>query len=372
MKSASQPKVAIVHDWLIGGGAERVVEQLHFLYPEAPIYTSYCSPAWRQKLGNRVRTGWLQAWPFSRLRKFIPFLRIWWFSRLDLRQYDVVIASSGAEAKGVKRLKPGAKLIAYIHAPTHYYWSRYDEYIQHPGLGIFDWLGRFGLKLLVGPLRNWDLKSAGQPDALVANSSYTAEQIKKYYGRESTVIHPPVDIERFEQAFVSQHPPRQGFVIAGRQTPYKRIDLAVEACSKINAPLTVIGNGPDHARLQKMAGPSIQFLTNVPDAYIPQHFATAQAFIFPGLDDFGIVAVEALAAGTPVIAYKAGGALDYVEPGRTGLFFDPQITDALAKILQQFNPGAFDNAAIAEQAKQFDSTTFREAIERFIQSQLSS
>jgi glycosyltransferase involved in cell wall biosynthesis len=197
VEQAQKPRVAIVHDWLYGGGAERVIYELHQLYPEAPIYTSYCSREWRDKLDNVVVTGWLQHWPFNRLRKFIPFLRIWWFTHLDLSAYDLVISSSGAEAKGIKVPKSTLH-INYCHAPTHYYWSRYDEYMSRPGFGIFDPLARLGLKLLVSPLRKWDFKAAQRPDYMIANSSHIQAEITKYYNRDSTVIFPPVNIERFQ------------------------------------------------------------------------------------------------------------------------------------------------------------------------------
>ncbi|MDB5163563.1 MAG: glycosyl transferase [Candidatus Saccharibacteria bacterium] len=359
-------KVAIVHDWLIGGGAELVVEQLHILYPEAPIYTSYCTPAWRERLHGKVVTGWLQ--PLGRIRKYLPFLRAWWFSRLDLRQFDLVLSSSGAEAKGVKRLRPGALHINYCHAPTHYYWSRYEQYLKRPGFGVFDPLARFGLKILVGPMRRWDLTAAKRPDIMIANSSYIQSQIKKYYGRDATVIHPPVDTERFAPRTKTE---RHGFLVTGRQTPYKRIGLAVQACTSLDLPLTVIGNGPDHQRLVKLAGPSITFLTTVSDTNLPKHFQAAFGFIFPGLDDFGIVAVEALAAGTPVLAYEAGGALDYVTPGKTGEFFSAQTVTALSEVLQKFDPDTFDNRAISDSAKAFDAAAFKARLSKLIDAELT-
>src|SRR5215210_7245655 len=167
-------KIAIVHDWLIAGGAEKVVLELHKMFPEAPIYTSYATREWRRRLDGKVRTGWLQYWPFSRLRKFTPFLRIWWFSRLKLDNYDLVISTSGAEAKGINT-SPETIHISYIHAPTHYYWSRYDEYMTSPGFGWFDWLARIGLKLLVGLLRRWDYKAAQKGDFVIANSTHTQD-----------------------------------------------------------------------------------------------------------------------------------------------------------------------------------------------------
>lgn len=353
-------RVAIVHDWLVGGGAELVVEQLHKLYPEAPIYTSYTTDDWRQRLDNKVVTGWLQH--LGKVRKLIPFLRIWWFTRLNLSSFDLVISSSGAEAKGIKTGK-NTLHVNYCHAPTHYYWSRYDEYMEHPGFGKLDWLARLGLKFFVGPLRKWDYKAAQRPDYMIANSTHTATEIKKYYGRDATVIHPPVHFERFQDITVKK---REGFVISGRQTPYKRFDIAIQACTKLKLPLTVIGIGPDHERLKKMAGPTIKFLGRAPDKELELAFASAEALIFPGTDDFGITPVEAMAAGTPVIAYKAGGALDYVHPGKTGEFFEPQTVDALAQTLKKFKPSKYNSAEIKATAAEFSKEVFARKMKAYL------
>jgi len=357
-------KVAIVHDWLIGGGAELVVEQLHKMYPDAPIYTSYCTPEWRKRLDNKVVTGWLQH--LGKFRKFIPLLRIWWFTHLKLNDYDLVISSSGAEAKGIKTK---ALHINYCHAPTHYYWSRYDQYMQQPGFGKMDWLARIGLKLLVAPLRKWDYKAAQRPDYIIANSSHIQADIKKYYGRDSEVIHPPVYFERFQKP-ENQNLPRKGFVISGRQTPYKRFDLAVQACTTLNLPLKVIGDGPDNARLRSLAGPSVEFLGRAPDDELERVFASSEALIFPGLDDFGITPVEAIASGTPVIAYKAGGALDYVKPGVTGEFFSKPTVESLCNTLHAFNRASFDPKTISAVAKGFTPHTFQEKMHAYIQAHI--
>lgn len=351
-------KVAIVHDWLISGGAERVVNELHNMYPDAPIYTSYCTPEWRKKLDGKVVTGFLQRWPFPKIRKFIPFLRIIWFSRLKLRGYDLIISSSGAEAKGVKAPQ-GTLHIAYIHAPTHYYWSRYDEYMKNPGFGRFDWLARVGLKTLVKPLRKWDYNAAQKPDYLIANSLHTQSGITKYYQRKSTVVHPPIDIDRFRKAKPVKK--REGFVITGRQTPYKRVDLAVKACTELNLPLTVIGKGPDHQKLKRMAGPSVTFTGYASDEEVVRLVSSAQAFIFPGLDDFGIAPVEAMACGTPIIAYKGGGALDYVTP-QTGLFFKEQTVDSLVKALKSFNSSDYTSSDIKKMSETFSIEDFHKNI----------
>lgn len=359
-----EQKVAIVHDWLVGGGAELVVEQLHKLYPEAPIYTSYASNEWRQRLDGKVITGWLQH--LGRVRKFIPFLRIWWFTHLDLSGYDLVISSSGAEAKGI-RVPKGTIHINYCHAPTHYYWSRYDEYLEHPGLGSFDWLARIGLRLLVGPLRRWDYKAAQRPDKIIANSTHIQAEIKKYYDRDSVVINPPVYFERFQKP-ENQDLQRAGFIVSGRQTPYKRADLAVQACSKLQLPLKVIGDGPDLPRLRSLAGPTVTFLGRISDEELEKEFGSASALIFAGLDDFGITAIEAMAAGTPVIAYKAGGAFDYIKPGITGEFFEEQTVESLARALRSFGDTTYYSATIRQSVEPFSDTQFRQKIDTFIQS----
>jgi glycosyltransferase involved in cell wall biosynthesis len=360
-----KPKVAIVCDWLVGiGGAERVVLEIRRLYPDAPIYTSQYDPAKIDWFDDAdVRTTWLQKLPKS-LKKFLPLLRAWTFSRLDLSEYDLILSSSGAEAKDVKR-RAGALHISYLHAPTQYYWIRHDEYLDKPGFPRgFNWLARLSLKLLIGPLKRWDLRAAQRPDYLITNSTHTQAMVKQYYGRDSIVVHPPVETDRFKPA--GKPPLRHGFVIAGRQTPYKRIDLAIEACNELKVPLIVIGDGPDHGRLERLAGRNVTFLTNVNDHDIAGHFQSALGFIMPNMDDFGIVAVEAMAAGTPVIAYQKGGALDYVVPGRTGLFFEQQTAKDLAAALELAMSKNFDYEAIARHATQFSVANFRKNLQATI------
>ncbi len=359
----SHRQVAIVCDWLTGiGGAERVVLELHRMFPDAPIYTSQYDPValpWFKDAD--VRTTWLQKLPKS-LRKFLPILRARSFSRLDLSNYDLVISSSGAEAKAVKT-GPDTVHVCYCHAPTHYYWARYEAYLQEPGFGWLNPLARFGLKIFVGPMRKWDRRAAKRPDYLIANSTYTQKMIKKYYQREAHVIFPPVDTNRFQLS----NQPRRGFVAAGRQVPYKRLDLAVTACTQLDLPLTVIGNGPEHKALRGLAGSSITFVTQASDKEISGYFSRAQAFIFPGVDDFGIVSVEAMAAGTPVIAYKGGGALDYLLPGETGEFFDTASVESLKTVLKGFTSDAYTPSRIAKHAQQFSTSAFHAKIDKYLQ-----
>ncbi|HUB93426.1 MAG TPA: glycosyltransferase [Verrucomicrobiae bacterium] len=362
MPSKKPLRVAIVHDWLVGGGAELVVEQLHKLFPDAPIYTSYSTREWRERLDGKVRTGCLQY--LGAIRKFVPVLRILWFTHLKFDEYDLVISSSGAEAKGIK-VPSSTVHINYCHAPTHYYWSRYNEYMRHPGFGAFDWLARLGLRLLVYPLRHWDYRAAQRPDYIIANSTHIQREIKKYYDRNSTVIHPPVYLERFQKPQNLKRS-RKGFLVSGRQTPYKRLDLAVEACTKYRLPLTVIGNGPDHKRLRAMAGKTITFLGRVSDEVLEEEFASAEALIFPNLDDSGVTLLEGLAAGTPVVAYKAGGALDYILPGKNGKFFMEPNADSLGRALKNFDPTHYSNSAIAAYARQFSAEQFRKRMTAYL------
>jgi len=362
MKDLSQLKVAIVHDWLISGGAEKVVLELHHMFPDAPVYTSYCTDELRETFDNKVVTGWLQY--FGKLRKFLIIPRIWWFSRLKLDDYDLVISSSGnGEAFGVKT-GPNTLHVNYCHTPTHYYWRHYDLYMKQPGFGVFNPLVRLGLWLLVKPLRKWDYKAAQRADLIIANSTHIQSDIKTYYGRDSVVVFPPIDTAQFLDTPSTD---RTGFLVLGRQVPQKRQDLAVQACTELNVPLLVAGNGPENARLQKLAGPSVTFDTNVPDETREQYMANCQAFIFTGEDDFGITPVEAMASGTPVIAYKAGGALDYIVPGQTGEFFSEQTVESLKVALQNFDSSKYNSNDIKTAAQRFSIAEFHKNLRSVLQ-----
>lgn len=362
-RSAGDPlRVAIVHDWLIGGGTERVVLELHRMYPDAPIYTSYCSPEWRKRLDGQVVTGWLQH--LGGVRKFLPVFQLWWFTHLDLSAYDLVISSSGnGPAKGVKTSRQ-ATHICYCHTPTHFYWRHYDRYMAQPGFGVLNPLVRLGLRLLVSPLRRWDYRAAQRPDYYIANSTHIQGDIKRYYHRNAVVIHPPIDVERFAGIPSGT---RHGFITAGRQVPLKNTDLAVLACTKLGVPLTVIGHGPEHARLKQLAGPSVTIIDRwVDDDELALRLATAEAFIFASFEDFGIIPVEAMAAGTPVIAYRAGGTPDYVIPGKTGIFFDKQTVQSLAEALRTFHSSTFNPAAIKAAVASFSAQAFQQHMRSFI------
>ena len=357
-------KVAIVHDWLVGGGAEKVVLELHKIYPDAPIYTSYCSDEWREKLDNKVVTGYLQNWPFSKLRKFLPLLRMRWFASLDLSGFDLIISSTGnGEAKFVKK-PTGAKHICYCHSPVHFYWRHYEAYIKNPGFGAFNSLARLGLRLLIKPLRKLDYQAAQAVDIFIANSTHIQNDIKKYYGKDSVIIHPPVDVERF--AVTPKHK-RAGLITVGRLVPNKRVDIIIKACNELGLQLTVIGRGPELKSLQAIAGPTISFDSNASDEKVAEYMATAEAFLFASFEDFGITPVEAMAAGTPVIAYKAGGALDYVVAGKTGEFFDKQSSESLVSVLKLFKSSIYNSANIQQYSHKFSVENFHNNLSRYLE-----
>lgn len=358
-------RVAIVCDWLLGlGGAERVILQFHRMFPEAPIITSQYDPVHFNWFSTaEIRATWLQRLPFA-AKKFLGPLRALAFRQLDLSDYDLILTSSSAEAKAI-RTRPGALQITYCHSPSRYYWADYDTYLESPGLGRFDPIGRIGLRSLIWPMRALDRRAARRAGILVANSAHIQDQIARHYEMPSRVIHPPVDIERFA-AHARDADGRRGYVIAGRQTHYKRFDLAVEACTRLGLPLTVVGHGPEHARLRRAAGPTITFESDVDDARMPELLSRAEAFLSPGVEDFGITPVEAMATGTPVIAYRAGGALEYVHPGETGVFFDEPTVDSLAGALLHFRDFNADHDRIRWEADRFAPAKFQAKMHELI------
>jgi len=359
-------KVAIVCDWLTNvGGAEKVLLKIHQLYPKAPIYTSKYAPKkidWFKDAD--VRTGWLQIFPVC-LRRILGPLRQRWFKRLDLRAYDLVISVTGAEAKAVCRLKPGAKHISYCHVPTQYYWQLYDTYIKNPGFGIFNKPVRFFFKLLVGPLREKDYEAAQRVDEFITISDYAKDLIFKYYRREATVINPPVEIKDFKN--------RDGkiedyYIVTSRQVNWKRLDIAVRACLKLHRDLIVVGEGPEHAKLMKLADgeDSITFIPLVGKEELSEYLSHAKAYLFPSLEPFGIAPVEALSCGCPVIALSQGGALDYVKDEFNGILFDRQSVASLEAAILKFEKMEFDRDIVADTAKEFSAERFDKQLKEFL------
>ena len=349
-------KVAIVCDWIDEiGGAERVIHALHKMYPHAPIFTSTCNEVAKKTwLKNAdVHTAWFQKLPTKiRKRQLLTLPRQWYFGHLKLKDYDVVISAGSAEAKATQVVN--GTHIHLCYTPTLYYWVRPENYLKKGADGV-NALWRIGLKLLLPIVKKWDLKASKVPDVMYAISSDVQARIKRYYNRDSELLFPPVDIKRFAHDGKAK---REGFVIAGRQATHKKIDLAIQACNETKKKLVVIGNGPEHDRLVRMAGPTIEFKTTVSDQDMVYYFSRAEAFIFPNQEDFGIVAVEAQAAGTPVIAYRAGGSLDTVVEGVTGEFFDKASVASLAEVLANFNYKLYNKVAIQDNAASFSEEMF--------------
>ena len=402
--SKKQPKVALVMDWLTNvGGAEQVLLSIHKLYPDAPIYTSQYNPKgidWFKDAD--VRTGWMKIFP-SRLRRFLPVFRRLYFKHLDLSEYDLIISVTGAEAKGIK--KGNATHLCYCHVPTQYYWQMYDQYVKNPGFGILSPLVRLAFKLLVKPLRKADYKAAQQPDQFITISTYAAEQIKKYYGRESVVIPPPVAVEDFSpsndhrrsrtertlmfdteatpggrsQTYGSDEAVAEGIfetpplVTTARQVTWKRLDLAIQACLQTGQPLKIVGEGPEHKNLQKLAAGSelIKFYPVTDRTGIKRQLASSRGYIFPSMEPFGIAPVEALAAGIPVIAYQEGGSRDFIQDGVNGIFFQEQTVASLAQAIKKFNQTKFNPAKVSKSADQFSEQNFQSQMRKIIKQNIS-
>ncbi len=368
------PKVAIVADWLTNmGGAERVVLALHDAFPDAPIYTSTFTPETMPAFaGLDIRTTKLQNLPrpLRKLHKFFPTQRVRAFAELDLSEFDVIISSSSAEAKQVRKTRPGQVHICYCHTPIRYYWSHYDEYKKDPGFGKLNWLVRLVMPFMVPALKKADFAAAQDVDVFIANSSTVQARIKEYYGRVSTIIHPPVDVSRFDPARERAN----YYVALGRQVPYKRIDLAVTVATELGISLKVFGDGSEHARLVAMAGPNVEFFAdrfgNASDSEVTQALNQAKGYLFPAEEDFGIVQVEALAAGAPVIAYRGGGALDIVEDGISGVLFDHQAVETLSDAVIKAESLTFLPATLQRKAKRFDKGLFITKIRKVVNDNL--
>jgi len=369
------PKIAIVADWLTNmGGAEEVVLALHEAFPNAPIYTSAFTPDTMPKFKDLdVRTTYLQDLPrpLRKLHKFLPMLRVKAFQKLDLSEFDIIISSSSAEAKQVQKSRDGQIHICYCHTPIRYYWSHYSEYRKDPGFGKLNWLVRLAMPLLVPSLKKADYKAAQNVDVFIANSTEVQKRIKKYYNRPSTIIHPPVDVARFTPARVRE----DYYVALGRQVPYKRIDLAVAAATTLGVPLKVFGTGSEHQQLVDIAGPTVEFFTDrfgdASDAAVTKALNSAKGYIFPAEEDFGIVQVEALAAGTPVISYGKGGTLDIVQDGESGVLFRHQTVADVVAAIQKAETIDFFPATLRRKSKRFDKGLFITKIRKVVDSQIN-
>lgn len=350
-------KVAIVHDYLNQlGGAERVVGLLHQLFPQAPIFTTIVdrSNLWPSLEDAEIRTSWMQNLPGLKkhFKKYLPFYPIAMES-FDLSDYDLVISSSSAFAKGIRTHRDAIHL-CYCHTPMRFAWD-YNRYVEREQFGH---ITRILLPLVISHLKAWDLRTANNPSHYIANSSVVAERIRRYYGRESTIIFPPVDIDRFSFSCSKG----DYYLVVSRLNPYKRIDLVVETFNDLRIPLYIVGDGPDRKILERMANSNIKFLGRRSDEEVALLYAECRGLVFPGEEDFGITPLEANAAGSPVIAYQAGGALDTVIDEVSGIFFKEQTVASLKQAVLRCDSHRWDRERLRHNAMRFRPSVFTESL----------
>jgi len=357
-------RAALVHDWLNQvGGAENVLETLVQMLGGAPVYTSIYAPQQMPEAYRTwdIRTTFMQHLPSisHRHQMYMPVYPFA-FSQVDLTAYDLIISNKSAFCHGVT-VPPQAVHICYCLSPTRFIWQ-YEMYRAREALGKGVDLA---VRALLKPLRRWDYDAAQRVHHFVAISREVQERIRRFYNRASTIIYPPVDLTRF-----SPKPPTRGnyFLAGGRLIPYKRTDLAVRACTELGLRLLVFGDGRDRRALERMAGPTIAFLGRVSWDDLAELYAGALAFIFPGVEDFGIAPLESQATGRPVIAFAGGGALDTVVPGETGQFFTEPTVEALRDVLADFDPDLYDPAACRRNAERFGEERFVAELLDFIES----
>lgn len=359
--------IALVHDYLNQyGGAERVVDALHGLYPTAPLYTSIYAPTLMPPHYRQwdIRTSFMQRLPAvaTHHQLYLPVYPFA-FESFDLSPYDVVLSSSSAFAKGIIT-EADALHVCYCHNPMRFAWS-YHDYVRGERAAS---KAAFLLPLVLNYVRLWDEVSARRVDAFIANSQVVARRIRKRYARVATVINPPVDTSLYAPR---PGPPGDYFLIVSRLIPYKRIDIVVDAFNKLGLPLKIVGKGRQEAELRSKAKPNIEFVGTVPDTRLKELYAGCKAFIFPGREDFGISPLEAQASGRPVIAYGVGGALETVVDGITGTFFREQTAHALADTVSSFNMNDYDPNTIRRHAENFDTKAFQQKIQAFIADKLA-
>ncbi|MFH1681556.1 MAG: glycosyltransferase [Candidatus Eisenbacteria bacterium] len=354
-----------MHDWLTGmRGGEWCLDVFCELLPGATIFTLLHLPGRVSKRieSMEIRTTFIERLPGARAfhQRYLPLFPAA-VDRLDLSGFDFVLSSSHCVAKGAEA-PDGRRHVCYCHTPMRYIWEFYEDYFANPRTGT---LTRLVMPLVASYLRRWDVRTASRVDRFVANSAHIAARIRKAYGREAEVVHPPVDVSRFR----ADLPRGEYFLVLSALVPYKRVELAVRAFSRLNLPLVVAGRGPERTHLERIAGPNIRFEGWLGESEVADLLARARALVFPGVEDFGIVPLEAMASGCPVIAFRAGGALEtVVERGAeggavpTGLFFDRHDAESLAEAVRKFRPDDYDPWKLRAHATRFDRSLFLEKI----------
>lgn len=352
-------RVALVHDWLTGKrGGEYVLEAIAELYPAAELFTLLHLPGAVDGVLAKLpcHTSWLQRVPAADryYRHFLPVMpRL--IEAFDLSGYDLIVSSSHCVAKGIRR-PAGSAHVSYVHAPMRYIWDRYDDYFgpKRAALPV-----RVAAAAVRGTLQAWDrrVSASDRVDLLIANSHFIAEQIERAYRRSAQVIHPFVDTTRFNRA----RRPTGSYLMVGAFAPNKRVDLAIAAFNRLQLPLCIVGKGQEEERLRRIAGPTIEFLGALPNAEIEELYASSRAFVFPGIEDFGITPLEAMASGLPVIAFGAAGVLETVVDGETGIFFRSQTVESLMEAVLRVERGEveFEESKLRARAAQFSKATFQ-------------
>lgn len=346
---------AVVQDWLAAeAGSERVTLELSRLLPHAPIYTSFFDARIFDGAFDPAR---VRTWPLQRLlgptRHFRSLLPLYpaWFGLLDLRAYDFVLSSSVAFTHAV-RTRPGATHVSYVYTPLRYAWDL-DSYLAGSSWSIG---ARLGAKTLRPLLRRWDRATASRPDVVVGISEAVRQRIRRHWGRDAEVIYPPVDVASID---ISSRD--DGFLlVAARMLAYRRLDLAVDACTRLGRELVVVGDGPERKRLENRAGPTVSFLGHIDRPALLDLFSRCHAYLVPGVEDFGIAPVEAMAAGKPVVGFRAGGVAETVIDGATGFLFDKQTPEALAQAIERLDSTTFDRAVIRARAEEFSTEVFHQ------------
>lgn len=362
-------KVAIVTDWLTNyGGAESVISAFHDLFPQAPIYTTLYNPKKMRELGKLpdVRTTWLQKIPFAKSHHqwFLGQMPVA-VEMMDLDGYDIVLSSCHSVSKGVIT-KPSTLHISYCHTPMRYAWESWDFETR---LKKFPGLLRPLIRRQIKKIREWDYCAAQRVDKYIANSTYIAGKIMEHYGRDSQVIYPPVHTEKFKPA---AHPTNDYYFSIGRLIPYKKFDLLVETFNHLGLPLKIAGTGPDLDKLKKMAGPTVEVMGYVNDSTLADLYANCRAMLFPQIEDAGIVPLEAMSAGRPVIALNRGGSLDTMIENKTGVFFAEQTVKSLTDAINRFEKMEFNPEFIRKHAQQFAVEIFKKKISDFVTSSASA
>ncbi len=359
------PRVALAHDYLNqNGGAERVVEQLHALFPDAPVFTSIYD---RERMPEAYRAWEIHSSFMQRLpgvmRHHQPYLPLYplAMASFNLAGFPLIVSSSSAFGKGV-RVPPGALHVCYCHAPMRFAWN-YEAYAAREGFGRAVDLG---IRPLIAALRRWDRASSARVNHFIANSRTVAVRIAQIYGRDATVIYPPIETDRYAPPLCMPEKPESFFFLVSRLVPYKRIDLAIRAANALGVRLEIASTGRDREALEAIAGPTVRFLGWISDEEKREKYARCTATLFPAEDDFGIAQLEAMAAGRPVVGYGRGGSAESVRDGVTGVLFPEQTVEAITDAMRRVQSQRWDRETIIAHARRFDASVFRARMHDFL------